>query len=263
MTDVLRPDPGPPIAPPGLAAPTPDANGYLRRVFRATEEANRRAVLDALPAGRGGHLLDIGTHDGTFTRRIVQRVRPDRVTGVEVMSMHAQHARSRGLDVVEADIEDGLPFPAARFDVITANQVIEHVRRTDVVLAEVRRVLAPGGVACISTNNLCSWHNVVSLALGLQPPPVHVSDEVIVGNPLNPEDGWPHDDWGRSHVRLFSGRALCELAAHHGLALRRLAPVGYYPLPPRVARAATRLDASHCAFLVATFGEADPPPESA
>ena len=254
MTDVLQPDARPPLVPPAPGAQPPEAGGYLRRVFRATEEANRRAVLRALPAGRGGRLLDIGTHDGAFTARIVERVRPDHVTGVEVMAVHAERARARAIDVVEADVEEGLPFPDGRFDLITANQVIEHVRRTDVLLAELRRVLAPGGLACISTNNLCSWHNVISLALGFQPPPVHVSDEVIVGNPLNPEDGWPHEDWGRSHVRLFSARALCELAQHHGLTLVRMTPVGYYPLPRRLASAAVRLDASHCAFVVATFG---------
>jgi SAM-dependent methyltransferase len=253
MTDVLQSTASPPAPADGAPGPPPEATGFLRRVFRATEEANRRAVLGVLPPRRGGRLLDIGTHDGAFTARIVERVQPDEVTGVEVMPVHAQRARERGVDVVEADVEDGLPFTDARFDVITANQVIEHVRRTDVLLGEVRRVLAPGGIACISTNNLCSWHNVVSLALGYQPPPVHVSDEVIVGNPLNPEDGWPHDDWGRSHVRLFSARALAELAAHHGLRVQRMTPVGYYPLPPRLARAAARADARHCAFLVGTF----------
>jgi SAM-dependent methyltransferase len=253
MTDILQDDARPPLAPAEPPEKPPEATGYLRRVFRATEEANRRAVLQALPARRGGRLLDIGTHDGAFTERIVQRVAAEHATGVEVMALHAERARARGINVVEADVEEGLPFPDGRFDLITANQVIEHVRRTDVLLAEVRRVLAPRGVACISTNNLCSWHNVISLALGLQPPPVHVSDEVIVGNPLNPEDGWPHEDWGRSHVRLFSARALTELAAHHGLTLTSMTPVGYYPLPPRVARVAARVDANHSAFLVATF----------
>jgi len=253
MTDVLQSEPRPPGPPTGPDAAAPEASGYLRRVFRATEEANRRAVLASLPTRRDARLLDIGTHDGDFTARIVERVRPVEVTGVEVMPTHAQRARERGIDVVEADVEDGLPFPDAAFDVVTANQVIEHIRHTDVLLAEIRRMLAPGGIACISTNNLCSWHNVISLALGLQPPPVHVSDEVIVGNPLNPEDGWPHEDWGRSHVRLFSARALTELAAHHGLRLERMTPVGYYPLPPWVARAAARADARHCAFIVGTF----------
>jgi len=126
------------------------------------------------------------------------------------------------------------------------------VRRTDGLLAEVRRVLAPGGLACISTNNLASWHNVASLALGWQPMPIHVSDEVIVGNPLNPERGEPHAA-GRTHLRLFTGRALEELCAHHGLERISLRTAGYYPLPPRLARLATRLDSLHGAFLVGTF----------
>jgi len=131
--------------------------------------------------------------------------------------------------------------------------VIEHVRATDVFLAEMRRVLKPGGIACISTNNLSSWHNIVALVLGFQPNPMHVSDEVIVGSPLNPESGWPHQDRGRVHLRLFTGRALVELARHHGLERRSLRTIGYYPLPPPAARLAARIDPLHGAFLVATF----------
>ena len=70
------------------------------------------------------------------------------------------------------------------------------------------RVLKPGGIACISTNNLSSWHNIWSLVFGYQPFPMHVSDALIVGNPLNPEHGQPHEDAGRIHVRVFTGRAL-------------------------------------------------------
>ena len=80
----------------------------------------------------------------------------------------------------------------------TKVKVIEHLRRTDTLLSELRRVLEPGGLACISTNNLSSWHNVVSLTVGYQPMPMHVSDELIVGNPLNPERGVPHEP-GRVH----------------------------------------------------------------
>jgi SAM-dependent methyltransferase len=120
-------------------------------------------------------------------------------------------------------------------------------------MREVRRVLRPDGLACISTNNLSSWHNVISLGLGMQPMPVHVSDEIIVGNPLNPEHRWGHRDAGRTHLRLFTARALTELATYHGLALERLRTVGYYPLPPLPARLAARLDPLHGAFIVAFF----------
>jgi SAM-dependent methyltransferase len=227
--------------------------GYLSRVFVATEEENRRAILAALPPNRGGDLLDVGPHDGAFTVRVAERVGAQAKYGVELVGRHAERARARGIDVVNADIERGLPFEDGRFRTVTANQVIEHLRRTDTFLAELRRVLEPGGLACISTNNLSSWHNVVSLAAGFQPMPMHISDELILGNPLNPERGTPHEDVGRVHVRLFTARALTELCAHHGLRRVRFIRAGYYPLPTRLARAAARLDPMHAAFMTGLF----------
>jgi SAM-dependent methyltransferase len=227
--------------------------GYLYRVFRATEEENRRAILATLEPRAGARLLDLGTHRGDFTMRVAERLGAGSVSGVELIEEHAAVARGRGIDVRRADLDDGLPFEDEAFDVVHANQVIEHVQRTDKFLREIRRVLAPGGLACISTNNLSSWHNVFSLVLGFQPMPMHVSDETIVGNPLNPLDRRPHTDIGRTHRRLFTARALMELSAHHGLELVSLRSVGYYPLPPLLGRPAARLDPTHGAFLIGLF----------
>ena len=207
----------------------------------------------AAPRGSASSLLDLGTHRGDFTERLAGHVGAERVAGVELIERHAAVARSRGIEVAVADLDVGIPFPSGSFDIVNANQVIEHVRRTDVLLREMRRVVKPNGLACISTNNLASWHNVISLGLGMQPMPMHVSDEIIVGNPLNPENRWGHRDLGRTHLRLFTARALSELAAYHGLAMERFRTVGYYPLPPLLARLATRVDPLHGAFLVGVF----------
>jgi len=227
--------------------------GYLYRVFRATEEENRRAILATLEPRAGARLLDLGTHRGNFTARVAERLGAASVSGVELIEDHAAVARGRGIDVRGADVDEGLPFEDGAFDVVHANQVIEHVRRTDTFLREVRRVLAPGGLACISTNNLASWHNIFSLALGFQPMPMHVSDETILGNPLNPLDGQPHADMGRTHLRLFTGRALSELCERHGLEPVSLRSAGYYPLPPLLGRPVARLDPTHGAFLIGLF----------
>jgi SAM-dependent methyltransferase len=226
------------------------AMSRLERLFRATEEENRRAVLRMLPAGRGGALLDIGTHRGAFTARVAERLRAESVTGIELIEEHAVVARARGFEVVCANVDDGLPFDDERFDTVHANQVIEHVVRSDDFLRAIVRVLKPGGLALISTNNFASWHNVGSLALGYQPLPAHVSDDLIVGNPLDPLRGRPHEP-GRAHLRLFTGRALGELAQAHGLAPVAVRTTGYYPLPPRLGRIAARIDRLHGAFLVA------------
>src|SRR3954451_20657788 len=133
--------------------------GYLRRVFRASEEANRSAVLAALPARPGGAILDLGTHRDDFTLRLADHLGAGSVSGVELIEHHAAGARSRGIDVAVADLDNGIPFRSESFDLVHTNQVIEHGRRTDVLLREIRRVLRPDGLACISTNNLSSWHN--------------------------------------------------------------------------------------------------------
>ena len=106
----------------------------------------------------------------------------------------------------------------------------------------------PDGAAVIGTNNLASWHNIISLLFGWQPPPSHVSDQIIVGNPVNPQNGWDHEDLGRTHLRLFTTRALRELAAYHRLETVSWRTVGFYPLPPRLGSLVAKLDRQHGAF---------------
>ena len=53
-----------------------------------------------LPAGRGGALLDIGTHKGEFTARVAERVGATESPGIELIEEHADAARARGIEVV-------------------------------------------------------------------------------------------------------------------------------------------------------------------
>ena len=229
-----------------------DPMGYLRRVFEATEEENRRAILDTVVPRPGARLLDLGCADGVVTLRIAERVGAGELHGVELVPELAERARAAGIAVTEADLGERLPFDDASFDVIHSNQVIEHLRGTDHFMREIRRVLRPDGYAIVSTNNLASWHNVGALVLGHQPTPCHVSDERIVGNPLNFVDGAP-GAVGQMHLRIFTGRALAELAALHGLNAEVQRTAGYYPFPSWLARRLTRLDPLHGAFLVQRY----------
>jgi SAM-dependent methyltransferase len=228
---------------------------YLGAVFEASEEENRRAILRAVKAhGPFRRVLDLGCYDGAFTVRVGAAAEAEQLAGVELLDEHAQTARARGVQVTTADVEEPpLPLPDASFDLVHANQVIEHLRHTDVFLREARRLCAPGGMVIISTNNLASWHNVATLVLGWQPMPSHVSDVVHVGNPMNLRAGEKHADAGQTHLRIFTGRALAELAEHHGLGLVRMQTSGYYPFPPLVARGLARLDRRHAAFLIGVF----------
>ncbi|WP_372790522.1 class I SAM-dependent methyltransferase [Paraconexibacter sp.] len=231
---------------------------YLSSVFETSEDECKLTILDAVAADPPRErLLDLGCFNGAFTADLAKAAQATQVVGVEWLPQHAAEARRRGVDVAETDLNDPLPFPDDAFDLVHANQVIEHVRGTDNFLREVARVCAPGGRVLLATNNMSSWHNVASLALGFQPFPNHVSDEFHVGNPLDPRRGLMHADIGQTHVRVFTIRALKELAAVHGLETTSTYVSGYYPLRRRLARGAARVDPRHAAFMIVALAPAE------
>lgn len=223
--------------------------GYLEHVFRATEEENRRAILGLLESAPSARLLDLGCYDGELTMRMAAEIGSHDVTGVEVVPEMADRSRAKGIEVVCTDLNERLPLPDASFDVVIANQIIEHLHDTDRFVAEIARLLAPGGYAVISTNNLSSLHNIVSLILGQQPPPAHVSSEVILGNRFNPLKGQRHENRAMAHLRIFTHRALRDLLAYRGLRCETCRKVGFYPAPVPVARLLCRMFPLYGAFL--------------
>jgi SAM-dependent methyltransferase len=224
--------------------------GLLQDIYEATDEENRRAILAMAEPRLGGRLLDLGCGDGAMTERVSRRVGAAETHGVERVEVLAAEARRRGIEVAMADLGQPLPYESASFDVIHSNQVIEHLPGTDAFMREIRRLLRPDGYAIVSTNNLASWHNVLSLAVGWQPAPCHVSDVVVLGNPANFAEGNASPTLGQTHLRVFTAPALAGLAAHHGLRADRLEAAGYYPLPPALGRRLARWDRRHAAFLV-------------
>jgi methionine biosynthesis protein MetW len=226
------------------------SESFLYRVFRDTELLNKRTILDLLEPRPGGTMLDCGCGDGSFTAELAARSQVATVHGIEAVDARVRAAEARGIIVAQVDLNARFPYDDGAFDIVHANQLIEHLHFTDGFLREIRRVVKPNGLVVLSTNNLASWHNVVSLVLGMQPPPCNVSSEVVIGNRFDPLRGNAIPNREDSHLRIFSFRALKELCEHHGFRTLDLRTAGYYPLPVSLAKIATRLDRWHGAFLI-------------
>ncbi len=222
--------------------------------YHAAAMANREAVLARMPPVPGGTLLDVGCDDGRLTVEAGRRTGAARLIGIELAPAQAAAARERGVEAHEVDLGGRWPVADASVDALHSNQVIEHMAATDHFLAEVRRVLGPGGYAVVSTNNLSSWHNVAALLLGWQPLPAHVSDRHLVGSPLSGIDAdVPGDPDIHRHLRLFTGRALAELAGRHGLTPDYVGASGFYPLSGRAAALAARAAPRYAVYLVQRY----------
>lgn len=113
-----------------------------------------QAAAFLLPHLRAGmHVLDAGCGPGSITLGLAAAVAPGEVVGIDIQPSQVEQARAlaaqRGVTNVrfEASNVYELPFPDGSFDAAFANSVLEHLREPVRALAELRRVLRPGGIA--------------------------------------------------------------------------------------------------------------------
>ena len=215
-------------------------------VYECSARDCQRSILGLLEANPAAQLLDCGCRDGQFTLELAHQIGAPQPTGIEIVPAVARLARARGVAAAVGDLNQPLPFGDHTFDVLVANQVIEHLSDTDGFVRELGRVLRPGGYAVLSTNNLSSWHNLAALLLGKQPFPSDVSDDPSIGKllPLFEGDDCP----GMTHLRVFAYDALRELLVRHGFHVEASLGVGYYPFLNGSARLLSRLDKRHAAY---------------
>jgi len=118
----------------------------------------RRALTDlaelVAPARR---LLDVGCATGVFLD--LARAAGWDVHGVELSTRHAAYAHETfALDVWQGDFL-AAPFAPASFDAITMWDFLEHVLDPRAVVAQARRLLAPGGLLLVFTIDSTSLFN--------------------------------------------------------------------------------------------------------
>ena len=91
-------------------------------------------------------VLDVGTGEGQVARLAVAAVGAPRVVGVDPSWAQLAVARERGGGPSYGRAAaTGLPFRPGAFDAVVACLVFEHIDDADGALAEVGRVLRPGG----------------------------------------------------------------------------------------------------------------------
>jgi SAM-dependent methyltransferase len=106
------------------------------------EEQILPLAAEHLPGAR--RVLDVGTGEGQVARLAAAGAAA--VVGIDPAWAQLTVATQRAGGPAYARAEAAaLPFPSAAFDAVVACLVFEHVERVDDALAEVARVLAPGG----------------------------------------------------------------------------------------------------------------------
>lgn len=111
----------------------------------------------------GGRLLDLGAGMGNLSRRLHATGIFSQVTAADIVPRPA--GLPEAIDWLAGDVNEPLPCPPGAFDTIVCSEVIEHLENPRALLREVARLLAPGGLAVLSTPNCENIRSLVALAI--------------------------------------------------------------------------------------------------
>lgn len=164
-------------------------------------------VLKLFSEHRFNRILDVGCGDGNFSLLLKESCKAEEAFGIDISKKGVEFARQNGINAFQLDIDEtDFPFGDNYFDAIFAGEVIEHLYDPDHMLEECHRILHPDGIFILTTRNLASLYNRVTLLLGYQPFPTSVSLRYNVGRPFEVSDEILGD-----HIRIFTYRAIREL----------------------------------------------------
>lgn len=138
----------------------------------ADQMAIRTASRDAaffLPYLRSGmRVMDMGCGPGTITLGLAAAVVAGEVIGTDIDPSQVERARTLavqgGVGNVRFEVCDGyqLPFGDGSFDAVFAHAVFMHLNEPLRALAEIRRVLRPGGAVGLRDPGECGLHTPVT-----------------------------------------------------------------------------------------------------
>ncbi len=128
-----------------------------------------KLIYDWIPAG--SHVLDLGCGSGALLQALTAE---KQVTGygVELATRKVLAAMERGINVIQGDLENGLPaFDTQGFDIVILSLTIQAMKNTENILNEMMRV---GKQAIVTFPNFGYWKNRLQIMQGHMP----VSDEM-------------------------------------------------------------------------------------
>lgn len=222
---------------------------YFLHLWHHAASENNKFLKSLVESAISAKILDLGCSNGDIVlERISGKIKYPELYGTDIDKTSIQMARKKGIRVTSSNVEKGLPYRGNTFDVVSANQLIEHLTFTDQLLKEIFRVLKPGGYLLLSTENLASWHNIAALFLGWHPFSLHASDIRDVGNPFRLVK-MTNLPLHTRHRKLFTLRSLLDVVRLHKFVIENWFGTGYYPLPPFLAEITSNIDPYHSAFI--------------
>lgn len=120
--------------------------GIKRNLFQKFWHSRRFTEVLKKISPVNGSILDIGCHGGTFTKKVIEKLKNKQVYGIDISHKAIDLAKQRiPYGHFEVASAEELPFNENFFEAVFCLEVLEHVDDPKKVLSEIKRVLKKGG----------------------------------------------------------------------------------------------------------------------
>jgi len=137
---------------------------HEKHIFNPSPNSPHTKIIEYI--GKNKRVLDVGCSSGYIAKELNKK--GCSVVGIEIDATAAEIAKKHCDKVIVGDIEEvkELPYPDRHFDAIILGDVLEHLKRPDVVLLKLRRYLKPNGFVIASVPNIARLEYRLKLLLG-------------------------------------------------------------------------------------------------
>lgn len=155
-------------------------------------EHSREELLDFIPIGVKSH-LDVGCGSGGFLELVKKKFQPDVSIGIEPSVSAAEKGKSKGLKIINSFFTNDCCKELGNFDLISFNDVLEHVLQPEELLHLARKSLNSRGYVLASMPNFLYFENLLEI--------------------YSTQD-WLYKDAGildRTHLRFYTKKSMVRL----------------------------------------------------
>lgn len=137
-----------------------------------------KGVFKVCPKFTGARILDIGCGTGDLMQILGKR---NEVFGIERDKKCYAACKKKGLHVKNIDIDGKkLPYKEKSFNAVFAVEMIQYIKKTDLFLSEVRRVMKDDGIFIITAPNPYFWYYRICDAAGIDFKNKHFKDDLYM-----------------------------------------------------------------------------------
>ncbi len=187
-----------------------DNRKYEYKANRSAHREEFSKIVDWIP--EGSRVLDLGCGEGSLLKLLVERKKV-KVEGIEISLSGVEVCKSKGLEVRQGRIDEGLPWVDDAFDYAVCNVTLQMVMYPEKLLSEMSRV---------ATRQIVSFPNFANIRNRL---------ELFLFGRMPRAMLFGHTWWNTGHIHQLSIADFKELVKKTGLEIKKSAYFGRLAIP--------------------------------